>query len=396
MRKDSTGRNVFVLACCQGLLIIGVTTMLTEAALVGHALAANKAFATLPIGVLQFGVMAAMFPASFLMRRVGRRIGFSVGAGFGIIGAAVAFLGVIWGSFWLFCLGALLTGIYNAFAQFYRFAAVDGANEGWRSKGISYVLAGGVLAALVGPELAKLTKDLVIGHLFAGSFAALIGVTIVALLLLQLIDIPLPSDSERQERGRPLGEIVAQPAFIVAVLAGIVGYTSMSFVMTATPLAMVGHSHRFDAAASVIQWHIFAMFAPSFVTGHIIKRFGLLNVIRAGAALTLACAAINLSGTELVNFWLALVLLGIGWNFMFIGGTTLLTATYRPAEKAVVQACNDFLIFGAVAIASFGAGIVLHAFSWQAVNYGVVPFVIASLVSTYWLEWHRRRVAATP
>ncbi len=376
--------------------MIGAATMLAEAALVGHALADNKALATLPIAVQQVGVMVTMFPASFLMRRVGRRVGLSVGAGIGIVGAIVAFLGVISSSFWLFCLGSLLTGVYIAFGQFYRFAAVDGANEEWRSKGISYVLAGGVIAALVGPELAKLTKELIVGHLFAGSFAALIGVGILALLLLQLIDIPLPPETERQERGRPLAEIVAQPAFTVAVLAGMIGYSAMSFVMTATPLAMLGHNHLFDAAASVIQWHIFAMFAPSFFTGYFIKRFGLLTVIKIGAVAILACVAINHSGTELVNFWVALVLLGIGWNFMFIGGTTLLTATYRPAEKATIQAFNDFLVFGSVAIVSLGAGIVLHEFSWQAVNYGVIPFVVASLLSTFWLEWRRRRAAVTP
>jgi len=394
MSSDKTRQNVIVLACCQGLLMIGTATMLAEAALVGHMLAENKALATLPLALQQVGVMAAMFPASFLMRRFGRRLGFTIGALFGTIGTLIALLGVLWSSFGLFCFGAMLNGCYNGFGQFYRFAAVDGSSEGFKSKAISYVLAGGVIAAIVGPEMAKATKDLWPTHVFAGSFAALIGVSIVALVLLQFIDIPRPSEAERRERGRPFLEIVFQPAFLVAVLGGVVGYAGMSFVMTATPLAMVGHDHHFDSAASVIQWHVFAMFAPSFFTGDVIKRFGAFKVMQTGAALTLLCVAINLLGTHLQNFWVALFLLGIGWNFLFIGATTLLTEAYRPAERALVQATNDFLIFGSVAIASISAGIVLDKLSWQAVNIGVLPLVLATLAATGWLGWRRRAGAA--
>lgn len=390
MSSDKTRQNVIVLACCQGLLMIGTATMLAEAALVGHMLAENKALATLPLALQQIGVMAAMFPASFLMARVGRRLGFTLGALFGIVGTSIALLGVLWNSFGLFCLGSMLNGCYNGFGQFYRFAAVDGSRPELKSKAISYVLAGGVIAAIVGPEMAKATKDLWPAHVFAGSFAALIGVAIVALLLLQLIDIPRPSDAERKERGRSLREIAAQPVFLVAVLGGIVGYAGMSFVMTATPLAMVGHAHHFDLAASVIQWHVFAMFAPSFFTGDVIKRVGALKVMQTGAVLMIICVTINLFGTHLYNFWVALFILGIGWNFLFVGATTLLTETYRPAERALVQATNDFLIFGSVAIASIMSGIVLEKLSWQIVNIGVLPFVAATLAATGWLGWRRR------
>lgn len=393
MTLDKTRRNVIVLATCQGLLMIGTSTMLAEAALVGHMLVDDKAFATVPLALQQIGVMAAMFPASFLMARLGRRLGFTLGALFGIVGTAIALVGVLSSSFGVFCLGTMLNGCYIGFGQFYRFAAVDGSRQEFKSKAISYVLAGGVIAAIVGPELAKATKDLWPAHVFAGSFAALIGVAIVALLLLQFIDIPRPSEAERRERRRPFREIAAQPAFLVAVLAGVVGYGGMAFVMTATPLAMVGHAHHFDHAASVIQWHVFAMFAPSFFTGDVIKRVGALKVMQTGAALMIVCVAINLLGTHLHNFWVALFMLGIGWNFLYVGATTLLTETYRPAERALVQASNDFLIFGSVALASISSGIVLDKLNWQAVNIGVLPFVLATLAATGWLGWRRRTSA---
>jgi predicted MFS family arabinose efflux permease len=252
------------------------------------------------------------------------------------------------------------------------------------------VLAGGVLAAIIGPELAKLTVGLIESSLYAGSFAALIVVAIIALLLVQLIDIPPPGAAERTRPARSAREIARQPSFVTAVIGGVAGYAAMSFVMTATPLAMVAHQHSFASAASVIQWHIFAMFAPSFFTGRIIKRFGVLNVMRAGGGFILVCVVVNFLGAQAANFWIALVLLGLGWNFMFIGATTLLTEAYRPAEKALVQAANDFLVFGASTLAAFAAGVTFHAFGWATTNVAIVPLVLASFAATFWLARARR------
>lgn len=374
--------------------MIGTSTMLAEAALVGHALAPNKAFATVPLAAQQLAVMSTTFPASLLMKRIGRRGGFSIGACFGILGTAIATLAVFQASFALFVVGAALNGVYNGFALFYRFAAVDGAGEAWKAKAISYVMAGGVLAAIIGPELAKLTKDMFAPVIFAGSFASLTIVAIVALVLLQFLDIPKPSEAERRGEQRPLGAIMRQPVFIVAVLGAMIGYGTMSFVMTATPLAMVACDHNFASAAFVIQWHVVAMFAPSFFTGQIIKRFGVLRVMTAGAFLNVCCILVNLSGTEVWQFWIGMVLLGLGWNFLFVGGTTLLTDAYRPAERAKVQAVNDFMVFGTVTMTSFSAGLAHHMLGWTTINLSVVPFLVLIVIATLWLARRRQMAPA--
>ncbi len=393
MSPDRSRRNVVLLALSQACTMIVVSTLLAEAALVGEMLAPDKALATLPLALQQLCVMATTIPASLLMRRFGRKVGFSIGAAFGIVGTTVATLGMIEGSFALFCLGTALNGGYNGFATYYRFAAVEGASPAWRSRAIAYVLAGGVLAAAIGPELAKYTKDMLAPVSFAGSFAALIGVAIVGLAILQFIDIPRPRVDPTDQPGRPLAEIMRQPVFMVAVVGATIGYAVMAFIMTATPLAMVACGFAFDATASVIQIHILAMFAPSFVTGQIIERFGTLRVMLAGAALLLACIAINLSGVELWNFSAALVLLGLGWNFLFVGGTALLTECYRPAERAKVQAMNDFLIFGTLAVVVTLSGVVEQRLGWQVVNLGALPLVAFVFAATLWLVV-RRRVAA--
>jgi MFS family permease len=382
-------RNVILLALCQGLLMIGNSTMIAEAALVGHLLAANKAFATLPLAAQQFAVMITIVPASMLMARVGRRAGFTIGACFGIAGTSVATLGVLWGSFPLFCLGMALNGSYIGFSMFFRFAAVEGAGREWHARAISFVLAGGVLAALIGPELAKHTKDMLAPVTFAGSFASLILVALISLVLLQFTRIPMPTEAERREAQRPLSVITRQPSFIVAVLGGMVSYGVMNFVMTSTPLAMAACGQPFENTASVIKWHVFAMFAPSFFTGHIIKRFGTPQVMMVGAAIMALCVAINLSGISYLHFWAALALLGLGWNFLFVGATTLLTTTYRPAEKAKVQALNDLLIFGTVATSAFSAGFAHYAVGWRVINMGVVPFLFLAAVVTAWLAARR-------
>lgn len=391
---DRTNRNVVVLALCQALMMIGTSTLIAEAALAGHLLATNKALATLPLGLQQLGAMSATFPASFLMKRIGRRGGFTVGTLFGITGTAIATMAVFWGSFELFCVGCALNGVYNGFGLFYRFAAADGVAPDRRAKAISYVLAGGLIAAFVGPETAKLTKDLFAPIEFAGSFAALIGVAFLALLVVQLIDIPAPTAAERREPGRPLAEIAAQPTFIVAALTSMIGWSSMTFLMTATPLAMVACGHGFGAAAFVIQWHIIAMYAPSFFTGHLINRLGVMNLILLGAAMLAGAAAVNLSGLAVAHFWVGLFLLGLGWNFTFVGASTLLTETYRPSERAKAQAANDFLMFGAVTLAAFSSGATLHLFGWATINIGVLPGIAVVALAALWLRRRRRPVAA--
>ncbi|HET6521013.1 MAG TPA: MFS transporter, partial [Geminicoccaceae bacterium] len=277
------------------------------------------------------------------------------------------------------------------FGLFYRFAAADAADEAFRGRAISYVLAGGVLAAVLGPELAKATRELLAPILFAGCFLAVAGLGLATLLVLCFVTIPRPGAEERRGSGRPLGRIARQPAFAVAALAAMVAYGVMSLVMTATPLAMVACGLGFDDAAFVIQWHVLGMYAPSFFSGHLVGRFGAPNMIVAGALLIFACVGVNLSGVELVQFWAGLVLLGLGWNFMFVGATTLVTTTYAPAEKAKVQALNDFLMFGTVAAAALSSGALQQLIGWTAVNLAVIAPLLLALGATLWLRRQARR-----
>lgn len=387
-------RNVLLLALSQGLYMIGTSTMIAEAAIVGYTLAPDKAFATLPVALQQVAVVVTQIPANLLMRRMGRRWGYTVGASFGIVGTAVAAVGVLWASFFLFCLGTALNGVYNGFGQSYRFAAVDGSGDAWRTKAISYTLAGGVMAAVLGPELARYTKDLLAPVTFAGSFAALSLVAVLALIVLQFIDIPRPADAARRDTGRPLAEILRQPAAMVAILSGMVGYGTMTLLMTVTPLAMIACSHPFSAAAFVIQWHVLGMFAPSFVTGTLIGRYGVLNVIICGIVILGACLAVNISGTAVAHFWLGLFLLGIGWNFTYVGATTLLTQVYQPAEKAKVQGANDFLVFATMATGALSSGAFFNSLGWGALNFIALPFLLTALTALVWLALKQRPVAA--
>ncbi len=390
---DKTRRNVIVLSVAQALLMIGTSTMIAEAALVGHMLAENKSMATLPVGLMQLAAMLTTFPASFLMKRYGRRAGFSLGAAFGLAGQIVCVVGIFDGSFLLFCVGSMLNGVYSGFGLFYRFAAADGVPAAGRGKAISYVLAGGVFAGVAGPELARLTHDLFEPVAFVGSFVALAFVSILALLAVQLVDIPVPSGDEQTGASRPLAEILTQPKAAVAIFSGVVAYSVMSLVMNATPLAMIACGHLFDDAARTIQAHVLAMFVPSFFTGTIIARFGLLNVMKAGAVLLVGSAGIVLAGLEFWNFYVGLILLGLGWNFLYIGATTLLTETYRPPEKAKVQAANDFIVFGTVAAAAAAAGWLQNTIGWSAINASVLPLIVASFAALAWLAARNRGAA---
>jgi MFS family permease len=388
---SSAKRNVAVLAVCQALLMTGTSILITLGGLVGYALADDKSLATLPVSTVMIGTMLATIPASLWMRRVGRRAGFLLGGALGIVGAAICSYALYEASFWLFCFGTVFLGMYNAFAQYYRFAAADVAEPEFKSRAISLVLAGGIVAAFLGPASTRWTKDLLEPITFLGSYLSIIVITALALLLLSTLDIPKLTDEQKKDKGRPLGEILMQPAVFVAMVGTMIGYGVMSLVMTATPLAMVAHGHPFDDATTVIQWHIVGMFGPAFFTGHLIARFGVLKIMMIGAVSMLLCISLTVAGEEFINFWSGLVLLGVGWNFLFVGGTSLLTECYTPSEKAKVEATNTFLVFGTVAMASVGSGTLLHLFDWQTVNIGALPFVLFAGLSVIWLAWVRRR-----
>ena len=384
-------RNVWLLAACTALFMSGNALMITLSALVGsHMLSEDKALVTLPVSTMVLGTLVATLPASFWMRHVGRRLGFMTGATIGFVGGIAATVAIYESIFWLFCLGTFLMGSYNAFGQYYRFAAADTASVDYRARAISYVMAGGVVSALFGPKLALHTHDLIPGHVYLASYASLSVLATVALVLLSFIRIPRMTAEERRDTGRPWTVIVRQPVFIVAVLSAVVGYASMSLVMTATPLAMALCNHDMTDIPDVIQWHALGMFAPSFVTGHLIRRFGVLNIIGAGCVIELFAVLIDLHGVTLVHFYVGLLLLGVGWNFMFVGGTTLVTEAYRPSERAKTQALNDFLVFGSVAASSFASGNLFHFVGWSAVNYSAIPFIAMAFAAVVWLSLRRR------
>jgi MFS family permease len=390
-------RNVWLLAGCQALMMSANALLLATSALVGARLAVDPSLSTLPLAVQFLATMLTTFPASFLMKRIGRRLGFLVGSLAGLSAAGLAAYAIVHGSFALFIAAAALFGAHNGFGTFYRFAATDTATPDYRSTAISYVMAGGVVAAFVGPNLANWTSGWLAGAEFAGSFLALLGVYAASLVAILFIDIPRSAEAAHAAAARPLGQIARQGTFVVAVLAAMLGYAIMNLVMVATPLAMHEHHHPFADTAFVIQWHVFGMFAPSFVTGHLIKRFGVLNVLIAGALLNVGCVAINLLGTEVAHFWAALFLLGVGWNFLFVGGTTLLTEAYREEEKAKTQALNDFLVFTSISLTSFTSGALQHHFGWQVVNIGVIPLIAVILGAVLWLRPRRRLpVSETP
>ncbi|HSN39898.1 MAG TPA: MFS transporter [Burkholderiales bacterium] len=388
---DKTRKNVALLSTCQGLLLTNNSVLITINALAGYAIAPNKAIATLPVTTYFLGSAATTLPMSFLMKRFGRRTGFTLGAVFAILGSVLCAWGIYHREFWLMCGGTFVLGAYFAAGQYYRFAAADAAAPDFKSKAISLVLAGGIVGGFLGPETSKLTKDMITGHPYVGPYFILIGFALLAICVLRWLDIPRLSEVERKAAGRPLAQIVAQPAFLVAVLCGMVGYGVMNFLMTATPLAMVACQHPFGDAAFVIQWHILGMFAPSFFTGSLIQRFGLLRIMMTGVALNGVCVAIALSGVEVVNFWAALMLLGVGWNFMYVGATTLLTETHTPVERAKVQGINDFTIFFTMVASSLGSGALFSAQGWQTMNMAAVPFLGLAAAGLIWLAIRRRR-----
>jgi MFS family permease len=391
-------RNVPLLAVAQSLMMSANSLIIASAALVGAMLADDKSLATLPLAAQFVAIMLTTVPASLLMDRIGRKPAFALVTLVGMSAGMLATWAIMHRSFWLFVCATMLVGVFNGFGNYYRFAAADAVAAPLRSRAISWVMVGGVIAAFVGPNLANHTRNLIEGAAFAGSFAALTVIYLLSLLTLSMLRLPHRFRDAREHDAaaqRPLGAIVQQPKFIVAVICAMFGYGVMSLVMTATPLAMDHHHHHFDDTAFVIQWHVLAMFAPSFVTGELIRRFGVMRIMAIGALLGLACVALNLAGTTVSHFWWALVALGVSWNFLFIGGTTLLTETYTQAERARVQAANDFIVFTTVALASLSAGYLQHSFGWQAVNWGVVPLLLLILASIGWLRFAAPRPAHT-
>jgi MFS family permease len=384
--------NAKVLACAQALGGANPAIVVSLGGIVGQVLAEDKGLATLPVSLMQLGLALGTLPAAVVMRRLGRRAGYVTGALVGVAAGLVAAAGIARGSFLLFCLGTLTAGFYTSYVQSYRFAAIDSASPGFKARAISWVMAGGLAAGVIGPQTVIWTRDLIPDAMFAGSFLAQAALALVSIVVVSwLRPAPIAATAPRSG-GRPLTEIMRQPRFVTAVAAGLVSYGLMSFVMTAAPMAMVGCGHPVGMAALGIQWHVLAMYGPSFFTGRVIEIYGKERVTATGLVLIAAAAAVGLSGLSLAQFWLALVLLGIGWNLSFIGATALVTDCYRAEERAKVQAANDFLVFGSVAIASFSSGRILSLNGWELVNWLVFPPVVLVFGLIVWQA--RRRVPA--
>lgn len=382
-------KNVTLLAAAQALLLTNGVMLVAINGLLGLQLAADKRLATLPITAYVIGGALATLPAAFFMKHYGRRAGFMLGAGMGMLGAVISAVAVYTGSFWLLCFGTIFAGIYNAFGQQYRFAAADAAPLNWRGKAISLTLAGGIIGGVIGPEAGKLTRTVLEPTYFA-SYLALIAFAALSMLIVSYLRIPPLTEVEQKAVGRPLTQIARQPAFIVAVLAAASGYGVMNLLMTATPLAMDICGLPFADTAFILQWHVIGMFAPSFFTGDLIKRFGVIKILIIGAVLMFICIGIGLSGVTLMHFWWSLVLLGVGWNFLFIGGTTLLTETYRPEERAKVQGTNDFIVLAVQGITSLSSGVLITSSGWSQLNTYALPIIAITTLATL-LLWLQRK-----
>jgi MFS family permease len=386
-------RNVILLAASQALMLSAVVLAMTLAAILGAALAPDKGLATLPVAAMVIGTALASTPASLLMRRHGRRMGFLIGAGLGLGGSLVSAWGLFTHTFALFVLGHLLMGGYQGFANYYRFAAVEAAGTANASRAIAWVVAAGVVAAFAGPQLAVWGRDWLASDAFVGSYLAQAVLSLLALATLAQLRLPAMASNQAGD-ARPLREVVAQPALRASVFGTAVGYAVMIMAMTATPLAMLGCGLGTTDVRPVIQWHVVGMFAPSFFTGALVSRHGAPRIMQLGFVLLLGHVAVALSGVERLHFLSALILLGVGWNFAFIGGTALLTQTYRPSEQTKVQAFNESLIFGMVALASLGAGWLYDRFGWNALNLAMVPLLVMALATSVSLGRKRPVVPA--
>jgi MFS family permease len=385
-------RNVLLLAGSQALMLSAIVMSMALGAILGGILAPDKSYATLPIAVMVIGTAIASIPAALLMRRFGRRTGFLAGASLGLAGSLLCAFALQQQSFALFVIGHLLLGSYQGFANYYRFAAVEATDASHASRAIAWVIAGGVVAAFLGPQLGQWGRDWVAGSLFVGSYLTQGVLSLAALATLSQVKLK-PVAVAHSVDARPLREIIAQPVLQAAILGAAIGYAVMIMVMTATPLAILGCGLPGASVTPVIQWHVVGMFAPSFFTGSLIKRYGAPRIMQIGFVLLLVQVVITLRGIEFFHFLSALILLGVGWNFAFIGGTTLLTQTYRPSEQLKVQAINEFAVFGLVAVSTLSAGWLYDRFGWVTLNLTVVPFLVIALLSTLTIE---RRLLEKP
>jgi MFS family permease len=385
--------NVARLAVAQALAGANSAVVYATGAIVGNTLAPSPALATLPISVFVVGMAACTLPAGAIARRHGRRAAFLAGTGCGVLVGLLSALAVVLGSFWLFCLAAFFGGAYAAVVLSFRFAAADGVPAARRPRALSLVMAGGVFAGVIGPQLVTHTMDLWPPHLFAATFLAQAGVAAVSALVLSGVRLPMPTAAEIAG-GRPLGLIARQPRFVVAVVCGVVSYTLMNFLMTAAPLAMRLCGLPQESANLGLQWHVIAMYAPSFFTGRLIARFGAPRVVGAGLALTAAAAAAGLLGQDVAHFWWSLILLGLGWNFGFVGASALVLECHRPEERTRVQSLNDFVVFGTMALGSFASGGLLTAYGWDTVLWvSFAPLALAVAALAAGAASRRRAVA---
>ncbi len=392
-------RNVTVLVLAQAILGAQMPMIFTIGGLAGQSLASNACFATLPISLIVLGSMLSATPVSALMQRYGRRAGFFVGAGAGALGGMVGAYGLYIASFPIFLLGSLITGTYMSAQGFYRFAAADTASDDFRPKAISYVMAGGLLSAVIGPQLVKATSDAFVVP-FLGTYAAVVAINVIGAMLFLFLDIPRPPrPSEDAPKGRSRWELLTTPRIAVAVICATVSYALMNLVMTSTPLAVVGCGFETGDAANVVTAHVLAMFAPSFFTGHLIARFGVEKIMALGLVILAGAGVVGLSGVELEQFFVALVLLGLGWNFGFIGATTMLAGAHEPHERGRMQGLNDLIVFGGVTFASLASGGLMNCSGgsaqqgWTAVNLAMAPFLVLAGGALIWLVMRPRDTA---
>src|SRR5712675_850602 len=391
MANDARARsNVVRLAAAQALTGANSAVIFATGSIVGATLAPSISLATVPLSMYVLGLASGTLPTGAISRAYGRRTAFIIGTGCGVATGALAAFAILHASFWLFCCATFLGGLYGAVSQSYRFAAADGASAAFRPKAVSWVMAGGVFAGVLGPLLVQWTMDVWPPYLFAFSFVAQALVALVAMAVLAGVDAPKPAPSDLHG-GRPLLEIVRQPRFIAAAFCGIVSYPMMNLVMTSAPLAMKMCGLSVSDSNFGIQWHIVAMFGPSFFTGSLIARFGAPKIVALGLLLEAAGAAIGLSGITAMHFWATLIVLGMGWNFAFVGASALVLETHRPQERNKVQAFNDFLVFGMMAVGSFSSGQLLANYGWSAVN--VVCFRRCCWASPCWRWRHSRNGA---
>lgn len=383
-------RNLSLLVAAQALGGASPPIIISLGGLVGQQLSSNPTATTLPVSIYQLGLALSTLPAAWLMQRLGRRWAYVLGAVLGVVSGIIAAQGIAQSDFVTFCIGTALAGFYAACVQSYRFAAADAVGAPHlQAKAISRIMVGGLIAAIIGPQVVIWTRDALPATPFAGSFYSQAALAVLALPILLLLRLPAPQKQAIAGTARPLKAIAATPQFIEAAAAGVVSYGLMAFLMTAAPMAMVGCGHSVGEAALGIQWHVLAMFGPSFFTGRLIGRFGQRKITALGLVMIAASGLLALMGEGLSEFWGSLILLGVGWNFGFIGATAMLTACYTPAERTKVQALNDFLVFGTVAIASFGSGQLLYSVGWSGINIGMQPLVVIVLAI---MAWQARKI----